>query len=151
MATPEAQKRAKPWPLERAELIKRHNENTAINDQVWRARCVAAKNEGYDAALSDIARHYAGDAKWQKAVYEEAIRELATSAGAGLGRNIDKAWRPYDASIDEKQRLRRRTLDSVMPGLALNARSHHTLGPAATIMEIRLEPLVFAYNLHPLV
>lgn len=151
MAAPKTQKRAKPWPLERAELIKRHNENTAINDQVWRARCVAAKNEGYDAALSDVARHYAGDAKWQKAVYEEAIRELTAGAGAGLGLNIDKVWRPFDAAIDEKQRLRRKTLDAAMSRVALGARSHHTLGPAATIMEIRLEPLVFAYKLHPLV
>lgn len=141
----------RPWPLERAELIKRHNEAATRDARACAARVSAAERDGYERAVNDLALRYADDLKWRKLVYESAIRKLAYHTGHELGIKIDKAWRPFDEIINMNMEMRKRTLDAAMTRAVFDARSDKRAidNVTQTVMQISVELLIFNYCMSP--
>ena len=132
-------KRQRPWPLERAELIKRHNDATNAARVECRLAIAAAEDRARRSAFDEIALRYMDD-ELREHVYKSAVRELGDLAGKLVAREIDKAWHPHDEALRTQDIYRRKTLDAAMMSIVLSARTE--IAPSmVTVMRVDFGPI----------
>ena len=132
-------KRQKPWPLERAELIKRHNDATNAARAECRMAVAAAEDRARRSAFDEIALRYMDD-ELRELVYKSAVRELGDLAGKLVAREIDKAWRPHDDALRTQGIYRHKTLDAAMMSIMPSARTEITPS-MVTVMRVDFGPI----------
>lgn len=121
----------KPWPLERAELIQRHNK--AVEQRVAEAR-----RYGYEQAMEDIGKHYL-DRHGVDAIYHAATIELGRRAGKHASSQIEK----LNPVIREQQAI----LALCLRYVELSATARMTQDIAITTLNVEFRPCSFSYQL----
>ncbi len=135
-----APKRAKPWPLERAEIFQRQ----AATERALRRESATAysrgRESGREETLSELALLYAGREKLRDIIYGAAVEELGRSAGQALGQAINRTVERHREVFSFADQYRRAALDGAMAGVKIyTLPSLNTLTPLSTVLRVAFE------------
>lgn len=133
-------RREKPWPLRRAEIVRKL--------EVDRER---ERRMGFLAGVEAVASQYVRDARWQSWVYDRALRELADRTGQAIGQAVAAEYNKHFAALDRAMSLQQAMIDGAMSRLVLDAGAHG-LGARVgdmtyTEIAIRMAPVEFSYRI----